>query len=113
MICQRCNATMIKRQDGTPYCYPCFAGASLHAAITTVTSDGAVTAPRTSVPPRGGLLASPPSAEAFRLLQERVAKLESAMADLKRRTEPQTPVAVRFLGQFAGEPSLGEPGEKR
>lgn len=81
MICQRCNATMIKRQDGTPYCYPCFAGASLHAPITIVPSGAAVTAPRMSVPPRGGLLASPPSAEAFRLLQKRVAKLESAVND--------------------------------
>jgi hypothetical protein len=54
-----------------------------------------------------------PSAAAFRALQERVAKLESAVEDLRRRTEPPARQPVRFLGQLAEEPSPAEPGERK
>lgn len=104
MICQRCNATMIKRQDGTPYCYPCAESTTRQRIEMAAATVDCIHTDYTQVRTADA---------AFRLLQERVAKLESAMADLKRRTEPQAPVAVRFLGQFAGEPSLGEPGETR
>lgn len=69
MICPRCSATMISDEQGRPYCYPCSESTPCpnlgpQAAMAAVRSvhDGAE----------------------LRHLRERVARLESAVEDLRR-----------------------------
>lgn len=114
-ICPRCSATMVRDLEGKHYCYPC-----------------SQNAPR---PNMGPLL---PTEADIRKLQERIAKLESGLLDLRRRLEtdeerrlrkirealaeqgllPNSAAdavkAHRFLGPEGNEePSPEEPGETR
>lgn len=91
MICQRCGRMMRLNQGG----YHCLC-----------LSEGIVTSGDAPV-------AGDPPGRPFRQLQERVAKLESIVADLKRAVRLPSKGPPRFLGETAEEPTPEEPGETR
>jgi hypothetical protein len=101
MICPRCGSQMKTLPNDVPVCVPCVAEAA------------ASLPPRVRpAPPQGNLGPLPESAfhaERLRKLEDRMARLESWMADEKRRRMPKK---AQFLGETAEEPSPGEPGEK-
>lgn len=94
--CPRCGATMIRDPEGEYYCYPC-----------------RQSAPRPNLHPLppGGLKPSPPPGDAFRKLTDRVAKLESAVLDLRRRLETADERRLRKIREALAEQGLLPPGE--